>query len=121
MNDLLDEERFTLLMESMNASQTPGWVHAKDTYDALRTNTIQGVRPQYALFLKKMGKKGNQRGTKSSSAVIFSKVARTKRGFLTFHSRKHKVEVLLSISIFWFIPIRPIFTDFWSLEKKAKF
>ena len=38
------------------------------------------------------------RGTKSSSAVIFSKVARQKREILRFHSRKHKVEVFLSIS-----------------------
>ena len=105
MKDLLDEERFTLLMDSMNASQTLGRMHAKDTYDALTTNTIQGVRAQYALFLKRMGKKGNQRGTKSSCAVIFSKLARTKRGFLTFHSRKHKVEVFLFISMSGFIPI----------------
>ena len=61
------------------------------------------------------------RGTKSSSAVKFSRVARKIRGILTFYWRKHKVEVLLSISIFWFTSIWRIFTDFRSLEKKQHF
>ena len=55
MNDLLKPERFTLLWEDMRDQQIPGRTDIKDRYENL---TETSDKKEYALFLKKIGKKG---------------------------------------------------------------
>merc|ERR1719242_339927 len=58
MKDLMPQDRFDALWQSMNDSQMEGRAYAKNCYDSLMSDNTQGVSNTYALFLKKLGKKG---------------------------------------------------------------